>query len=147
LPPLSSALEKTTKNKINIRLAKAYEKSKVLKWIEKHFWQEWVDECDVAFCNNPITCFIATKNGIIIGFACFEATSKNFFGPIGIDKEYRGKGVGKALLLSSLHQMRHLGYAYAIIGGGDGVEDFYSKSVGAIPIEGSTPGIYVDFLK
>jgi hypothetical protein len=39
------------------------------------------------------------------------------------------------------------GYAYAIIGGGDGAGRFYADSVGAIEIEGSSPGIYRDRLK
>jgi hypothetical protein len=35
------------------------------------------------------------------------------------------------------------GYAYAIIGGA-GPTAFYAKTVGAVAIEGSTPGIYRD---
>jgi len=132
---------------INIRHAMAYEKTKVISWVKKHFWQEWTDECEVSFSNAPISCFIATKDSKIIGFACYEATCKNFFGPIGIDESFRGKGVGKALLISSLNAMKNMGYAYAIIGGGDGVDNFYSKTINAIPIDGSTPGIYKDFLK
>jgi len=37
--------------------------------------------------------------------------------------------------------LRELGYAYAIIGGA-GPVDFYVKTLGAIPIPGSSPGIY-----
>jgi len=37
------------------------------------------------------------------------------------------------------------GYAYAIIGGVGPVE-FYAKSVGAVLIEGSTPGIFAGLL-
>lgn len=37
--------------------------------------------------------------------------------------------------------MREQGYAYAIIGGVGPVE-FYAKTVGAVVIEGSDPGIY-----
>jgi hypothetical protein len=37
--------------------------------------------------------------------------------------------------------MRQAGYGYAIIGG-VGPADFYVKTVGATPIEGSEPGIY-----
>ena len=32
-------------------------------------------------------CFIATENGKLIGFACYDATAKGFFGPIGIDPD------------------------------------------------------------
>jgi hypothetical protein len=38
------------------------------------------------------------------------------------------------------------GYAYAIIGGA-GPTGFYVKTVGAMPIDGSTPGIYRDKLR
>jgi len=44
-----------------------------------------------------------------------------------------------ALLLSCLHAMRDNGYAYAIIAG-VGPAEYYSKTVGATLIEGSSPG-------
>jgi predicted N-acetyltransferase YhbS len=53
----------------------------------------------------------------------------------------RGKGIGKELLVRSMIGLRELGYAYAIIGGA-GPTDFYEKTLGAIPIPGSTPGVY-----
>ena len=52
----------------------------------------------------------------IVGFACYDATCMNFFGPTGVKESERGKGVGKALLLAALHAMKEQGYAYAIIG-------------------------------
>jgi hypothetical protein len=54
-------------------------------------------------------------------------------------------GVGKALLVSALEQMRALGYGYAVIGG-VGPQEFYAKCVGATVIENSSPGIYADIL-
>ena len=48
-------------------------------------------------------------------------------------------------MLCGLHAMATLGYAYAIIGGVREVE-LYWKAVGAIEIEGSSPGIYRDRL-
>ena len=55
------------------------------------------------------------------------------------------RGIGRALLLSTLHAMSAAGYAYAIVGGAGDV-DFYAQTVGAIEIAGSTPGIYRDRL-
>jgi hypothetical protein len=49
-------------------------------------------------------------------------------------------------LLASLHGLRELGYVYAIIGGVGPIE-FYQKTVGAIIIPDSSPGIYSDLLK
>ena len=53
---------------------------------------------------------------------------------------------GKALLLASLHGLRELGYVYGIIGHAGPIE-FYQKTVGAIVIPDSDPGIYANLLK
>jgi GNAT superfamily N-acetyltransferase len=90
---------------------------------------------------NPPSCFIGIEKDALIGFACYDCTRKNFFGPTGVTETSRGKGVGLALLLSCLHAMRDNGYAYAIIGG-VGPAEYYAKAVGATLIEGSSPGIY-----
>ena len=50
-------------------------------------------------------------------------------------------GIGTALLLACLEDMKHAGYGYAIIGG-VGPAEYYAKAVGAVPIEGSDVGIY-----
>ena len=79
----------------------------------------------------------------MLGFACHDTTAPGFFGPTGTAETARGRGIGAALLASTLQAMRMDGYAYAIIGGvGEHVRGFYEKTVGAVVIDGSTPGIY-----
>lgn len=131
---------------ILIRTAMAYEKHQVVDWVRTTFSDAWAAETDVAFSNQPISCFIAVEEGQLVGFACHDSTCKNFFGPTGVFESHRGQGIGKALLLSCLHAMATAGYGYAIIGGA-GAPEFYGKSVGATPIEGSCPGIYPDRLR
>jgi GNAT superfamily N-acetyltransferase len=58
-----------------------------------------------------------------------------------VHPDRRGKGAGKALLLSALHAMRAEGYGYAIVGWASSIA-FYEQAVGAVVIEGSDPGIY-----
>ena len=58
----------------------------------------------------------------------------------------RKNGIGTGLLFACLEDMRQQGYGYAIIGG-VGPTAFYSKAVGAVPIEGSEPGIYRGLLR
>lgn len=128
--------------KISYRQVMAYEKTQMLDWVKLHFSQRWSDECSAAFNQQPISCFIATENGRIVGFACYDCTQKNFFGPMGIQDEFRQHGIGSNLLVMCLEAMKANGYAYAIIGGCDGQVGFYTKIVSAVPIEGSTPGIY-----
>jgi len=131
---------------ITIRKAMAYEKFQVVDWVWTHFGKGWAGECDVAFANNPISCFIATADGSLAGFACYDTTMKNFFGPVGVEENFRDKDIGTALLLRCLHTMAADGYAYAVIGGVGNV-DFYARTVNAVEIPGSSPGVYWDKLK
>ena len=145
LPEVESLIKRLKDRGIVIRTAMPYEKHDVVEWVRGSFGRRWASECDVAFSNHPVSCFIATEAGKIIGFACYDSTCKDFFGPTGIAEMKRGLGIGKALFLSCLHAMAANGYAYAIIGGA-GPSDFYAKTVGATTIEGSSPGIYRDQL-
>ena len=129
-----------------VRTAMAYEKDIVVDWVRKQFGPAWAGECDVAFSNHPISCYIATRSGVIVGFACYDSTCRGFFGPIGLIEAMRGHGIGRALLLSCLASMAAIGYAYAVVGAVRDVE-YYARAVGAIEIPGSAPGIYQDRLK
>ena len=146
LPDYEPEKKRMEASGVTVRRAIAPEKHVVVDWVRERFNAHWASECEAAFANHPVTCMIAQEGGKLIGFACYEATCKNFFGPTGVDPDYRGKGVGRALLIASLHQMAALGYGYAIIGG-VGPADFYAKTVGAIMIEDSKPGIYKDMLR
>ena len=96
-----------------------------------------------AFSNNPITCYIAVREKELIGFACYEATARNFFGPMAVLESERKKGVGRALLLKSLESMRELGYAYAVIGWpAKSAVSFYKRCVDAIMIDEKSSGVY-----
>lgn len=146
LPELEPELTIQKKAGIDIRRALAAEKEIVAEWVGQHFEPAWISECGVAFSRQPVSCFIAVEGDRLAGFACHDATCRNFFGPTGVSDSHRGRGIGRALLLACLHAMAGQGFAYAIIGGVGPVE-FYAKSVGAVVIEGSEPGIYGGMLK
>ena len=145
LPDLEPVIEKVSQEGVTIRPPVAAEKSKLIDWVTQTFGPRWAKECEVAFSSLPATCFIAIKNAAIIGFACYECTANNFFGPTGVSEEKRGDGIGRALLLSCLHAMKKMGYGYAIIGG-VGPAEFYTNAVGATIIEGSESSIYAERL-
>jgi len=46
---------------------------------------------------------------------------------VGIDKEYRGQGIGKALMLELERRVKALGYHGIALGAGEGAEGFYEK--------------------
>ena len=144
LPPLD--FKKRERAGVNIRRAQPFEITPVRDFIETNFSVTWADEISIGFANKPVTVYIATRAGRVIGFAGYECTRKAFFGPTGVVESERGRGIGKALLVASLWGLRELGYVYAIIGG-VGPMEFYREAVGAIVIPDSEPGIYTDLLK
>ena len=135
--------KKLLEEDIRIKKALSPDRSKITSFSKTCAKEYYSDEVNAAFSNNPITCYIATKEKKIIGFACYEATAKNFFGPMAVLENERKNGIGKALLLKSLESMRELGYAYAIIGWpANSAIGFYKKCAGAIMIDEKSSGIY-----
>lgn len=131
---------------IELRRALAPERHVVVSWVRQHFGEGWASECEVSFARLPISCFLAHRGNDVLGFACYDATAKAFFGPTGVLEAERKQGIGTALLLMALQAMAAEGYAYAIIGG-VGPAEFYAKAVGAVSIAGSTPGVYAGLLR
>lgn len=145
LPDGRPSAKEAAQKGVEIRRAMAYEKAAVLGWVDTCFGQSargWVSECDVAFSHSPIACFVAVHERELAGFVCYDSTLKGFLGPIGVASSWRGTGVGKALLLATLHAMRTDGYGYAIVGDA-GATEFFRRVAGAVEIPGSEPGIYV----
>ncbi len=146
LPEVAPEIARLREAGIDIRRAIAPEKHVVVNWTRAHFSGLWASEVDVAFSRSPVSCWVAGDNRNCVGFACYDSTCKAFFGPTGVDETYRGRGIGKALLLACLHDMAAQGYGYAIIGAA-GPVDFYKQTVGAIEIPDSWPGIYRGMLR
>ena len=146
LPDVAPYAAAAAKRQIVLRRARAYEKSRIVKWVQLQFGRGWADECEAAFCRQPVCCFIAASESGIAGFACYDCTCRDFFGPIGVLEGVRGRGVGTALFLRSLHAMAEAGYAYAVVGDGEAALEFYSRVVPVQTIAGSSPGFYADRL-
>ncbi len=142
LPETIPGLDQLKQMGIQIKRAMPHNKHRVLSYVEEVFGKGWASECDGCFARQPVSCFIALDGDKIVGFACYETTALDFFGPTGVSEEYRGKGIGRVLLLKCLLAMREMGYGYAIIGGVDDAEGFYAKAVNATPIPDSFPGVY-----
>lgn len=145
LPRLGPLVDRLKPLGVSIRRARSYEKSHVERFVRQHFSEGWTDEASVSFAGVPPGCFVATFEKRIVGFAVIESTAPNFFGPTGVDPAHRGKGIGTALLVAALQGLRDAGYVYGIIGWAGPVA-FYARTVNAIAIGDSEPGIYSDLL-
>lgn len=131
---------------IAVRRALPPERYLILDWIRRHFQELWAGEAALALSQQPLTLWVAVRDGMLLGFACHDATAKGFFGPTGVDAAERGRGIGEALLIATLKGMREAGYAYAVIGD-PGPVAFYRKRLDALEIPGSDPGIYRGMLR
>ncbi len=146
LPLLEPSTHELGKSSVLVRRAQPFEITPVMDFVEQEFSVAWADEISVGFANKPVSVYIATFENEVVGFAAYECTRRNFFGPMGVREDMRGRGIGRALLLVCLWGLREMGYVYGIIGG-VGPEEFYRNTVGAILIPDSTPGIYADRLE
>ena len=141
LPDAAPAYAALARIGVRVRRPEPWERALVGGFVRKHFTLGWAAEFDSAFAVRPPSAFIAIERDQAVGFACYDCTRRNFFGPTGVAEVARGRGIGQALLLASLYAMRDAGYAYAIVGGA-GPAEFYARTVGATEIPGSVPGIY-----
>ncbi len=100
-------------------------------WVGKQFSELWVWEARAALQLQPAAVFIAERDGQIGGFACHSVSGlPGTFGPTGTDESLRGLGLGKALLLRCLADLREQGYERIEIGW-VGPVAFYSRVAGA----------------
>jgi GNAT superfamily N-acetyltransferase len=99
----------------------------VLDFIEREFGRIWRFEAA-----NAVKVFYVEENGQVAGFSAHGGNNRGlgFFGPTGVAKEHRGKGLGRKLLLAALADMRRQGYQEAVIPWTDAL-DFYRRSCGA----------------
>jgi predicted N-acetyltransferase YhbS len=146
LPALAPELEGLGAFGVSVRRAQPWELTAVRGFVAEQFDARWADEISVGFARQPVSVYVAVREGRLLGFAAYECTRRNFFGPTGVAEAERGRGVGRALLLASLWALREMGYAYAIIGG-VGPAGFYERAVGATLIPDSAPGVYADPLR
>ena len=119
-----------------ISRAKLEEKDEIipLKFMSRAYQMGfWPDETELTFRNDPITTFIArNSNNEVIGWASHNTLYPSNFGPTGVRKSERGKGLGTILLDWCLWDMKQMGLKRAVIMWVTGnTVYFYLKSRGA----------------
>jgi GNAT superfamily N-acetyltransferase len=94
-----------------------------------------------------VYCHVAEAGGEVVGFALWFLNFSTWLGRHGVYLEdlyvrpsYRGRGLGKALLLSLVEIARERGYGrveWAVLDWNTPAQDFY-RSLGAVPMDGWT---------
>ena len=133
---------KVRDNEIKIKRVLSPNADAVVEFVNKHFTPGWASEVKAGLYKPHPTCFVAVHNAEVVGFACYDATAKGYFGPTGVNPDYRGKNLGQALLMHTLEAMKQDGYGYAIIGGvNDKVTGFYQRHLDLVKID-QKPDLY-----
>jgi GNAT superfamily N-acetyltransferase len=153
LPDATALLQGLQDAGVEVRRAAPSEKADVAAWVRRHFQESWARACEVALARLPGTCYVAVEEDrahvpsgpydlpgeALLGFVCYDVDIRGMLGPMGVREASRGRGIGRALLLTCLRAMAADGYAYAVVGWAGPVE-FYARCANATVIEGSEPG-------
>jgi GNAT superfamily N-acetyltransferase len=98
----------------------------------RSFAASWEFEIARAYEVNSV--HIATlPDGQVVAFAAHDGNNRGlgWFGPAGTLEAYRGKGLGEALLLPCLRDVRDAGHEWGVIAW-IGPRAFYAKAAGAV---------------
>jgi len=94
----------------------------------------WPAEIELSFDNTPVSTFIAREIGSnkIVGWATHSVGFPGAFGPTGVSKSIRGKGIGGLLLRWCLWDLKQKGLKKCIIRWvREDTAYFYLKAIGA----------------
>ena len=114
--------------------SRATDRERTLSFVEREFGRIWRFEVARGFERELPTIFIEEHDGEIAGFAAHDVNNRGlgFFGPTGVARAMRGRGIGGRLLQSSLADLGRLGFDKVVIPWTDALA-FYAKSCGAKP--------------
>ena len=96
-------------------------------FLEENFGRIWAFEVSRARK-------VFVTEGEITGFAAIEANNRGLgtFGPTGVARSMRGRGLGRELLRAALGGLAEMGFTRAVIPWTDAL-DYYRKACGARP--------------
>ncbi|WP_433612905.1 GNAT family N-acetyltransferase [Dactylosporangium sp. CA-139114] len=99
-------------------------------WVRSIWGDGWAWEVEQSLGRDGAGCYVAVRDGEILGFAAYGANRPSWFGPMGTAPAAEGLGVGRVLLRRCLADQHSLGLRSAQIGWA-GPIGFYSKAVAA----------------
>ncbi|MFI5906173.1 GNAT family N-acetyltransferase [Dactylosporangium sp. NPDC051541] len=100
------------------------------EWVRAIWGDGWAWEVEQSLGRADAGCYVAVRDGEILGFAAYGANRPSWFGPMGTAPAAEGLGVGRVLLRRCLADQRAAGHDTAQIGWA-GPISFYSKAVAA----------------
>lgn len=117
------------KHGVAIRRAVAQDKERISAFAGTHS-AIWAIEVTLAYENDPVSLFLAEKDGHLAGFGCYGTGGPMYFGPTMTVPELRGLGIGTITLKRCLVDMQRLGWRRIEINSA-GPMAYYARAAGA----------------
>jgi len=129
---LAAATARAAERGYVVKRAESAIRDVLLGWIAKAFAPVWAHETARAMDGPRAAVHVALQNNLPVAFAAADGNNQGlgWFGPAGTDEAHRGRGLGEALLIACLLDVRGLpeGGVIAWIG----PKEFYRKACGAV---------------
>jgi GNAT superfamily N-acetyltransferase len=111
--------------------AEQVNRESLLEWIGRAFAPVWANEARRALDGPRVALHVALHKNSPVAFAAADGNNQGlgWFGPAGTDPAHRGRGLGEALLIACLVDVRGLDEAGVIAW--IGPKEFYRKACGA----------------
>jgi mycothiol synthase len=115
-----------------VRRATAADRGPAIDWVRGTFGPIWAFEATRCFEHQRPTMVLAEPNGELAGFSAWRANNAALgaYGPAGVATAFRGRGLGRDLLVATLSEMRADGFPRALIQWAAAVP-FYARVAGA----------------
>jgi GNAT superfamily N-acetyltransferase len=124
--------QRAARHGYEVRRAAEHERVQLSEWIARAFAPVWAFEVGRALDGPRRAVHVAWHDGVPVAFAAADGNNRGlgWFGPAGTDPAHRGRGLGEALLIACLLDVRELpeGGVIAWIG----PKEFYRKACGAV---------------
>ena len=113
---------------VKMEVAARASSAPVRAFIGAHFGESWARESEPALAGaGGAFCSVAIGDGEILGFAAMGAGNPNWFGPMGVRPDRRGRGLGAALLAHAVREARVRGTRRVLVSWMTGKEAFYKR--------------------
>ena len=122
-----------SKEGFSFRKAIRQEKDALISWVRENFSPFWAYEVGLGFGGDETSVWLAERGGEILGFAAYSVLEPNWFGPIGVSQEVRGRGNGTILLYKAMNSLRLNGHRLVTVPWTD-LLFFYSQLPGIVSI-------------